>query len=252
MSLNGLKPNCYMMSKTRITTAVVMGAILVLLAIAFFGIGVRHNRCKICGVEEYERSFLGIIVESWCEREYDGARTYAEWKRLSGRNSCHHQFEPVSDSNPVKSLEDMGHTREGPAISLSDWKPNIDQPIVQLAETLAKLEPQQPRNYTISNVAFLYDAKLHILFHGFLTRLPEPARTRELVEQCRWLLVRERRVDAAGAEYEGGTLASYVAGQAYIDTTKKRIAEIEKKIKGFPTTTPATFLKGEPSGERSP
>jgi len=119
---------------------------------------------------------------------------------------------------------------------LAEWQPHIDQPIQQLEETLAALEQQQAMNYTISNVAFLYDAKLYILFHGFVGRLPEAARTSELAEQGRWLTKRKNWIATAYAKYEGGTLASYSAGQASIDATKRRIAQIEKKMKELTTT----------------
>ncbi len=99
------------MSKTQTIITLVVGAVLALLAIAVFGFSVRWNQCKICGVQEYERSFLGIVVESWCEREYDEYGTYAEWKKLYGKNSCSHQFEPVMDSSPVTNLKDLGHNQ---------------------------------------------------------------------------------------------------------------------------------------------
>jgi uncharacterized protein YecT (DUF1311 family) len=121
------------------------------------------------------------------------------------------------------------------SIQFPDWQPNIDQPIGQLEEVLVKLEQQQPMNYTISNVAFLYDAKLYILFHDFIDQLPEAARASEIAEQEKWLGQRKKLIGAGYAEYEGGTLASFTAGQASIDATKKRIAEIEKKMKELPT-----------------
>ncbi len=99
------------MSKTHTIITLVVGAVLALLAIAVFGFTVRMNQCRTCGVQEYERSFLGIVVESWCEREYDEFGTYAEWKKLYGKNSCTHQFEPVGDSGPVKTLDDLGHNQ---------------------------------------------------------------------------------------------------------------------------------------------
>ena len=111
------------------------------------------------------------------------------------------------------------------------WTPNVDQPIRQLEETLAKLEKQQPMNYTISNVAFLYDAKLYILFHDFLASLPESERDSQIAEQRQWLEQRKTKVHEAYMKYKGGTLASYVAGKASVSATKKRIAEIERRVK---------------------
>ena len=117
-----------------------------------------------------------------------------------------------------------------------EWKPNIDQPISQLEEILGKLEQQQSINYTISNVAFLYDAKLYILFHDFISALPESARAPQTAEQREWLKQRKMQVHEAYSQYDGGTLASYTAGQASITATKKRIAEIDSRMKELPTT----------------
>lgn len=115
-----------------------------------------------------------------------------------------------------------------------EWRVEIDQPTQQLEETLAKLEQQQPRNYTISNIAFLYDAKLYILFHEFTGKLSESARADEVKKQRQWLAHRKALVDKADAEYEGGTYASYNCGKASIAATKQRIAEIEQQLKQLP------------------
>jgi uncharacterized protein YecT (DUF1311 family) len=41
---------------------------------------------------------------------------------------------------------------------------------------------------------------------------------------------RQRAVAEAYAEYEGGTLASFVGNRASIQTTKARIAELEQRL----------------------
>jgi uncharacterized protein YecT (DUF1311 family) len=115
--------------------------------------------------------------------------------------------------------------------SLPEWQPNPDQAIQQLEQVLAQLDQQQPRNYTISNLSSLYDSKLFVVFNGFVAGLPEFERTQEIEGQRLWLAKRKARIDAAYAEYEGGTLASYKAGEAFIDITRKRIAEIVEKRK---------------------
>ena len=121
------------------------------------------------------------------------------------------------------------------AVADLEWRPNISQPIEQLEEILAKVDAQQDKNYTISNVAFLHDAKLYIIFQEFVRQLAKHERGVEIAEQHAWLKQRTQLVESGSAEYEGGTLASYVAGDIYIDVTKKRIAEIEKRMKATPT-----------------
>lgn len=56
----------------------------------------------------------------------------------------------------------------GNGLYLPEWQPNLNQPIRKVEETLAKQERQeslqQPVNFMIANVSFLYDAQLYILF----------------------------------------------------------------------------------------
>ena len=131
-------------------------------------------------------------------------------------------------------------TRQNDQVYLPEWKPNLDQPIRQIEETLAKQERQEslqePVNFMIANASFLYDAKVYILFHDYVARLPVAKRNVEIAKQSTWLATRKRLMDEAAAEYEGGTLASYVAGQAAIKACKERISEIEEEMKELSTT----------------
>ena len=88
-------------------------AILVLLAVVLLGARTRHNQCCICGVQEYERSLMGIVVESWCEREYDEYGTYEQWRQMTGDGVCHHEFRPVSEYGLARSLEALSHIKLG-------------------------------------------------------------------------------------------------------------------------------------------
>jgi uncharacterized protein YecT (DUF1311 family) len=115
-----------------------------------------------------------------------------------------------------------------------EWKPNVDQPIGQLEEVLAKLEQQQPMNDTIANISFLYDTKLLMLIQDFIAHLPESVRASQISEQQEWLKQREKLTSAAAAKYDGGTGGPFAVGMASIETTKKRISEIKKRMNEFP------------------
>ncbi len=83
-----------------------------------------------------------------------------------------------------------GTCRNPPAAPAHEWRPNVEQPIRQLEEFLASLEQQQPRNYTITNISFLYDALLYIELNERERRLPDAARAEFRSRHDRW---RERR-----------------------------------------------------------
>ena len=115
--------------------------------------------------------------------------------------------------------------------SLSAWQPEINQPIQQLEEQLKTLEQQQQMNYTISNLAFLYDAKLYIKFNKLLDKVSDSKRKQLINDQKKWLSTRSKQVKSAYEKYKGGTLASYNSAQVFINLTKKRIQTIEKQLK---------------------
>lgn len=121
--------------------------------------------------------------------------------------------------------------------SALDWHPRLDPVIGQLEEALAAAEQQQPRNYMSSNLAFALDAKLYLLFEQYMAAVRDETRPAVLNEQRRWLEKRKRATSEAYAEYEGGTLASFVGNLAFIEVTKERIAELEQRLRSAVTAT---------------
>ena len=71
-----------------IIAATVCVAIGLLLA---FGFRSEWRRCEICGMQEYERSFCGIVIECLCERNYDEFGTAAKWQQEHGK-PCRHRW----------------------------------------------------------------------------------------------------------------------------------------------------------------
>ena len=69
--------------------------------------------------------------------------------------------------------------------------------------------------------------KLYILFYDFLARLSETSRASQIAEQQKWLKKRKKLIHAGYAEYEGGTLAAYTAGQGFglSQTSHNRLGE---------------------------
>ena len=63
--------------------------------IALAGFRTHHHQCSICGVQEYERSFFGFVVEPLSEREYDEWANYHRWRARNGGGDCTHHFLPT-------------------------------------------------------------------------------------------------------------------------------------------------------------
>lgn len=106
----------------------------------------------------------------------------------------------------------------------------IDQPIRQLEEVLSTIDAQQDLNFTIANISFLYGVKLHLIFEGYLATLPENDQPAAILEQEKWQIAHDKKVEMAYAEFEGGTYAPYAAGEAAIKGYKARINEIEGRM----------------------
>ena len=111
-----------------------------------------------------------------------------------------------------------------------DWHPKLDQPIQQLEDVLVATEQQQPRNYTSANLGFVLDAKLYLLFDRYIDSVPAADRPTMFAEQRQWLEKRKLATAEAYAEYEGGTFASFAGSRVFIDATKARISEIERRL----------------------
>lgn len=114
---------------------------------------------------------------------------------------------------------------------LSSWHPDLGQPIEQLEEILKKAQHQQIMNYTVANLGLLYDAELYMLFARYVAQLPPSLRAREIAQQRKWLRSRKVLVQKGYKEYEGGTLGPYQAGLVFVDVTRKRIRQIEARLK---------------------
>lgn len=112
----------------------------------------------------------------------------------------------------------------------SGWVPRVQQPIDQLESLIETLEQQQPMNFTASNISFLYDAMLYIVFNRVISRLSGPGREDLVDEQLRWLAERETQVNAVYDQFGQGTLAPLVASEVFQNLTRTRIGELEARL----------------------
>ena len=117
------------------------------------------------------------------------------------------------------------------ASPLSEWKPYLDQPINQIEASHEAAEVQQEMNYTATNLAFIKDAKLYILFHQYLESLPMTERESQIEEQRQWLKMRSQEQDEARSVYGTGSAAPQAGAMKLVEITDKRIAEIGKRSK---------------------
>jgi len=117
-----------------------------------------------------------------------------------------------------------------PLITTLDWAPNYTQPIRYLEALLRDQNDQQSKTQTITQIAYLYDAELYVLFHELLDYLPDSARVREIEEQNGWLDTRQNAVSEAFTRNGGGDLGAYHAADMFIAQTRQRTALIEERL----------------------
>ncbi len=118
-----------------------------------------------------------------------------------------------------------------PAATDLNWEPSLEAPLAQLEAQLTRQQEdgssQLAINETLSNIAYLYDAELYLLFKDTLDYLPPRAQKHEVDVQNRWLDQRQQVMTQAFLVDQDGEIARYTAGQAFIAETRKRIEELE-------------------------
>lgn len=121
---------------------------------------------------------------------------------------------------------------EVPQISVLGWVPNYAQPINFLETLLAEQKSSSSKAQTISQIAYLYDGQLYVLFHEMLDYLPNTARHREIEEQNAWLDKRQDAVKEVFGKYQDDSadVGAYHAAEEFIAQTRQRTALIEERL----------------------
>jgi uncharacterized protein YecT (DUF1311 family) len=112
--------------------------------------------------------------------------------------------------------------------SYSRWVPDLTQSIEQLEEWIATDLPQQELNFTMANLNMVYDAKLYIKFQELLKLADHSDHPDLILQQARWLEVRQTLAMKAFNDYGGGSLASYHAGEISLQLTRQRLDELNR------------------------
>ncbi len=115
----------------------------------------------------------------------------------------------------------------------SDWQPSLS---ALEAKCKSELEPKQRHapsqrelNDISSRLADVYDAELFITYVRLLNALDAKAQRELFREQQQWL--RDRATEAAAqVQSKGGSLAALEYSGAFSDFTKKRIAELRRRM----------------------
>jgi uncharacterized protein YecT (DUF1311 family) len=142
------------------------------------------------------------------------------------------QIPGFGSSAPKATSADTAPATEPPLITSLDWAPNYTQPIRYLEAQLREQTDDREMGRTITNIAYLYDAHLYVLFHEFLDYLPDMARVREIDEQNTWLDTRQEAVSEAFNRNGGGDVGSYHAADMFIAQTRQRMSLIEQRLAG--------------------
>ncbi|MEO6697823.1 MAG: hypothetical protein ABIR53_00335, partial [Paraperlucidibaca sp.] len=106
---------------------------------------------------------------------------------------------------------------------LADWRPDVDQAIDQLEIWLSEEHPQQTLNFSMANLAALYDTKLYLVFIDYLASLEPEQTAAVLQEQQLWLQLRKERTAAVRLSNGDESLSSYNASETYVYITHERI-----------------------------
>lgn len=138
--------------------------------------------------------------------------------------------DPDLDSAPESASEpEVLDQQEVAPKAYSQWVPDLTQSIEQLEEWIATDLPQQELNFSMANLNTVYDAKLYIKFQELL-RVADIENHQDLIkQQAIWLDARKVLTMKAFDDYGGGSLASYHAGEIYLQLTRQRLDELGRK-----------------------
>ncbi|QEW05172.1 DUF1311 domain-containing protein [Nitrincola iocasae] len=142
------------------------------------------------------------------------------------------QIPGFGSREPEPAPAETAQVTEPPLITSLDWAPNYSQPIRYLEAQLREQTDDRAMGQTITNIAYLYDAQLYVLFDEFLDYLPDAARIKEIDEQNRWLDTRQEAVSEAFNRNGGGEVGSYHAADMFIAQTRQRMSLIEQRLAG--------------------
>jgi uncharacterized protein YecT (DUF1311 family) len=109
------------------------------------------------------------------------------------------------------------------------WVPDLTQSIEQLEEWIATDLSQQELNFSMANLNTVYDAKLYIKFQEILKATNADDQQDLIDQQASWLDARKALTTKAFNDYGGGSLASYHAGEIYLQLTRQRLDELGRK-----------------------
>lgn len=108
------------------------------------------------------------------------------------------------------------------------WSPSLDGAREWLEAELENA-PQQGMNRITGALGAIADAELAIVYLRLYTQLAPAEQKKLQAEQQRWLKLRDKAAEDA-VESRGGSLAPTEANLGYADFTKKRIAELQKRL----------------------
>ena len=131
---------------------------------------------------------------------------------LKDKTIEHYKNIHINDTKP-KSLTE---------IIPDNWIPFLSQPYQQLEELLGDTLNQQTMNYTSTNMGFILDAELYILYLKLYYSYPSDKAKEFKEEQQNWLKIR-REFCESSIESHGGSLASLEYNMAFIQQTNERI-----------------------------
>ena len=69
----------------------------ILITIAILATETIWRVCTVCGVQEFDRQFLGNTIEFISQREYDEFGTHKEWIERHGQPHSPHQWKVVKE-----------------------------------------------------------------------------------------------------------------------------------------------------------
>jgi uncharacterized protein YecT (DUF1311 family) len=122
-------------------------------------------------------------------------------------------------------------SRADDSVLPAGWNPTVQDEVAYLDDELKAETAQQEMNRLSGYEAGILDADLLVTYVRLWEKLPAKARPALKEEQARWMKKRLHDAAEAAKSEEGGTISTLTGNVAFANITRKRIEELEGRLK---------------------
>ncbi len=185
---------------------------------------------KIKDLPEGYMSWARMAVENREELGFYGLYNVAQEEGFTSYETSETETGEFTDNEDIDFVEEVGGNTDVD-IDIDTELSKVEAEVAQLEEKLEKEAFTQIDMNEISYEIYkVWDDELNSVWKKLEKVLTEDEIARLSVEQKQWIEDKEKAVEEAGAEYEGGSLRPCIENDKAAELTKKRVYELAEYL----------------------